>query len=78
MMNTSYMLYQAGRVKSVQEQRAEDVRTGRLAAELGRLWYSPRRHRARVQREFRRAVEAASACQAGAGRRGSLEAQDFR
>jgi hypothetical protein len=58
-MNLSYMLYQAERVKSVKEQREEDVQTGRQAAEFGRLFRSPRRRSARAQRRFRRAVEPA-------------------
>jgi hypothetical protein len=58
-MYTSYMLYQAERVKTVKEQREEDVQAGQLAAELGRSRRSPRRRRARGQRRFRGAVEPA-------------------
>ena len=39
-MYMSYMLYQAERVKTVKEQREEDIQTGQLAAEFGRLFRS--------------------------------------
>jgi hypothetical protein len=39
-MYNSYTLYQAEHVKTAREQRAEDIRTGQLAAEFGRLWNS--------------------------------------
>jgi hypothetical protein len=58
-MSMSYMLYQAERVKTVKEQREEDVRAGQLAAEFGRSWRSARRRSARGQRRFRGAVEPA-------------------
>jgi hypothetical protein len=50
-MYMSYMLYQAERVKTVKEQREEDVQTGRLAAEFGR------RRSGRGRRWFRGAAE---------------------
>jgi hypothetical protein len=53
-MYTSYTLYQAERVKTVSEQRAEDALTGQLAAERGRAPRSARRHGRRGQRGFRR------------------------
>jgi hypothetical protein len=58
-MNMSYMLYQAERVKTIKEQREEDIRAGQLAAEFGRTRRSPRRHGARGQRRFRGAAEQA-------------------
>jgi hypothetical protein len=58
-MYTSYMLYQAERVKTVREQREEDMQAGQLAAEFGRWWRSLRRRSARGQRRFRGAVEPA-------------------
>jgi hypothetical protein len=58
-MYTSYMLYQAERVKTVKEQRELDVQTGQLAAEFGRLRRSPRRRGARGQRRFHGAAEPA-------------------
>jgi hypothetical protein len=53
-MYNSYTLFQAGHVKTAREQREEDIRTGELAADFGRLWHSlaPRR-----QRGFREAPE---------------------
>jgi hypothetical protein len=58
-MSMSYMLYQAERVKSVKEQREEDVQAGELAAEFGRLLRSLRHRGARGQRRFRGAAEPA-------------------
>ena len=58
-MSMSYMLYQAERVKTVKEQREEDVQTGQLAAAFGRSWRSPRRRSARGQRRLRGAAEPA-------------------
>ena len=45
-MYNSYTLFQAEHVKTAREQREEDIRTGELAADFGRLWHSlaPRRH----------------------------------
>ena len=53
-MYSSYTLYQADHIKTARQQREEDIRTGELAAEFGRLWRSlaPRR-----QRGFRQAPE---------------------
>ena len=56
-MNISYELYQAERVKTTREQRAEDVRAGQLAAEFGRLWHSVTGRRAGGHRGFRQAPE---------------------
>ena len=39
-MYNSYTLFQAEHVKTAREQREEDIRTGELAAEFGRLWHS--------------------------------------
>jgi hypothetical protein len=58
-MPMSYMLYQAERVKTRTEQRAEDVQIGQLAAALGRSWRSPGRRSGLGRRRFRGAVEAA-------------------
>jgi hypothetical protein len=55
-MYMSYMLYQAERVKTIKEQREEDVLAGQLAAEFGRFRRSPRRRGARGQRRFRGAA----------------------
>jgi len=52
-MYTSYTLYQAERVKTVSEQRAEDALTGQLAAERRRSRRAARRHGPRGQRGFR-------------------------
>jgi hypothetical protein len=55
------MLYQPERVKTVKEQREEDMQTGQLAAEFGRLWRSLGHRRGNGQRGFRQAEETASA-----------------
>ena len=70
-MYISYELYQADHIRTARQQREEDIRTGELAAEFGRLWRSlaPRR-----QRGFRQAPEiemltgarAACSCPSGA------------
>jgi hypothetical protein len=39
-MHFSYLLYQAGRVKSPREQLEADVRAGQLAKSAARLWHS--------------------------------------
>jgi hypothetical protein len=39
-MYVSYTLYQAEHIKSARQQREEDIATGELAADLGRLWQS--------------------------------------
>ncbi len=67
-MYMSHMIYQAERVKTVKEQREEDVQTGKLAAEFGRLFRSPRRRSAHGQRGFQRLAETAPACAACSGR----------
>jgi hypothetical protein len=63
-MYNSYELYQAEHVRTAREQREEDIRTGELAAELGRLWHSlaPRRPRG-----FRQAPEIEMLTEARAG-----------
>ncbi|MGD0702343.1 MAG: hypothetical protein ABSA02_20990 [Trebonia sp.] len=58
-MYTSYMLYQAERVKTIKEQREEDTLAGQLAAGLGRSRRSTRRHGPRGHRGFRRTAGAA-------------------
>ena len=52
-MYISYTLYQAGRVKTTQQQREQDIRTGELAAEFGRLWRSLKPGRGGEQRRLR-------------------------
>jgi hypothetical protein len=64
-MNSSYMLYQAEHLRTAREQREEDIRTGELAAEFGRLWRSlaPRRRRGfRQAPEIEMLTEARAAC----------------
>ena len=64
-MYISYELYQADRAKTAREQREEDIRTGELAAEFGRLWRSlaPRRPRGfRQAPEIEMLTEARAAC----------------
>jgi hypothetical protein len=56
-MYISYTLYQTDHVKSARQQREEDIRTGELAAEFGRLWHSLAPRRAGVQRRFRHAPD---------------------
>jgi hypothetical protein len=56
-MYMSFMLYQAERVRTVREQREEDMQTGQLAAEFGRLWRSLGHRRGNGQRGFRQAAE---------------------
>jgi hypothetical protein len=56
-MYISYTLYQTDHVKSARQQREEDIRTGELAAEFGRLWHSLAPRRARGQRRFRHAPD---------------------
>ena len=67
-MYSSYTLYQADHIRTAREQREEDIRTGELAADFGRLWHSLAPRRASGQRRFfRRAARAASSvpsCQA--------------
>ena len=73
-MYSSYTLYQADHIRTAREQREEDIRTGELAADFGRLWHSLAPRRASGQRRFRHTARAASSvqsCQArpAAGRR---------
>jgi hypothetical protein len=66
-MYSSYTLYQADHIRTAREQREEDIRTGELAADFGRLWHSLAPGRASGQRRSRRAARAASSvpsCQA--------------
>jgi hypothetical protein len=56
-MYSSYTLYQADHVKTARQQREEDIRTGELAAEFGRLWRSVTSRRGRGRRGFRQAPE---------------------
>ena len=64
-MYSSYTLYQADHIRTAREQREEDIRTGELAAEFGRLWHSlaPRRQRGfRQAPEIEMLTEARAAC----------------
>jgi hypothetical protein len=72
-MNSSYMLYQAEHVRTAREQREEDIRTGELAAELGRLWRSLAHRR---PRGFRQAPEIEMLTEARAGCSGSAAASE--
>ena len=65
-MYISYELYQADHVRTAREQREEDIRTGEMAADFGRLWHSLAPRRASGQRRFGRARAASSvpSCQA--------------
>jgi hypothetical protein len=56
-MYISYTLYQADHIRTAREQREEDIRTGEMAAEFGRLWRSLAPRWDRVQRGFRQAPE---------------------
>jgi hypothetical protein len=69
-MYNSYELYQAEHVRTAREQREEDIRTGELAAELGRLWHSLAPRRASGQRRVRQAARAASSVQPSRARPG--------
>ena len=62
-MYISYTLYQADHIRTAREQREEDIRTGELAADFGRLWHSLAPRRASGQRRFRQAARAASSAQ---------------
>jgi hypothetical protein len=64
-MYNSYTLFQAGHAKTEREQREQDIRTGELAAEFGRLWRSlaPRRPQGfRPAPEIEMLTEARPAC----------------
>ena len=56
-MYSSYTLYQADHVRTAREQREEDIRTGELAADFGRLWHSVTARRDGGRRGFRQAPE---------------------
>ena len=62
-MYNSYELYQAEHVRTAREQREEDIRTGELAADFGRLWHSLAPRRASGRRRFRHTARAASSVQ---------------
>jgi hypothetical protein len=66
-MYNSYTLYQADHVKTARQQREEDIRTGELAAEFGRLWRSLAGRRDRGRRGFRQAPEIEMLTEARAG-----------
>ena len=53
-MYISYELYQATYIRTERQQREEDIRTGELAADFGRLWHSLAPRRVRGQRRLRR------------------------
>jgi hypothetical protein len=66
-MYSSYTLYQADHIRTAREQREEDIRTGEMAADFGRLWHSLAPRRAGGQWRFRHTTRAASSvpsCQA--------------
>jgi hypothetical protein len=67
-MYISYELYQADHIRTAREQREEDIITGELAADFGRLWHSLTPRRASGQRRLRQAARAASAVPSGQGR----------
>jgi len=67
-MYNSYTLYQADHNRTAREQREEDIRTGELAADFGRLWHALTPHRASGQRRNRHATRAASSVQRGQAR----------
>ena len=62
-MYNSYTLYQADHIKTARQQREEDIRTGELAADFGRLWHSLAPRRASGQRRLRPTARAASSVQ---------------
>ena len=62
-MYSSYTLYQADHIRTAREQREEDIRTGELAADFGRLWHSLAPRRASGRRRSRHAAHAASSVQ---------------
>jgi hypothetical protein len=62
-MYSSYTLYQADHIKTSRQQREEDICTGELAADFGRLWHSLAPRRTSGQRRARRAARAASSVQ---------------
>jgi hypothetical protein len=56
-MYNSYELYRTTQIKTARQQREEDIRTGEMAAEFGRLWRSLAPRQGRGQRGFRQAPE---------------------
>jgi hypothetical protein len=62
-MYISYELYQADHIRTAREQREEDIRTGEMAADFGRLWHSLAPRRASGRRRVRQAARAASSVQ---------------
>jgi hypothetical protein len=60
-MYISYELYQTDHVKTTRQQREEDIRTGELAADFGRLWHSLTPRRAGGQPRFRQASQTRAA-----------------
>ena len=67
-MYSSYTLYQADHIKTTRQQREEDIRTGEMAADFGRLWHSLAPRRASGQRRFRKTARAASSVQSSQAR----------
>jgi hypothetical protein len=69
-MYISYELYQADHIRTARQQREEDVRTGEMAADFGRLWHSLTPRRGSGQRRVRQAARAASSVQSAQARPG--------
>jgi hypothetical protein len=67
-MYISYELYQADHIRTAREQREEDIRTGELAADFGRLWHALTPRRASGQRRNRQTARAASSVQCSQAR----------
>jgi hypothetical protein len=67
-MYISYELYQADHIRTAREQREEDISTGELAADFGRLWHALAPRRAGGQRRNRQTARAASSVQCGQAR----------
>lgn len=67
-MYNSYTLYQADHIRTTREQREEDISTGELAADFGRLWHALAPRRPGRQRRNRQAIRAASSVQCGQAR----------
>jgi hypothetical protein len=70
-MYQSYLLYQAERPKTLNEQRDEDIRAGQLAAAFAGLWRGLRRRQGRRPQSPRpaeaRPSHATAPCTAAAG-----------
>ena len=62
-MYISYELYQADHIRTARQQREEDISTGEMAADFGRLWHSLASRRASGRRGVRQAARAASSVQ---------------